>query len=1740
METMLIGLVIVGAVVAVSTLNVPVSHTEGYKVTQERVVQDALDSLYAQPSHDTSRAIFGSLLEEYILKAIAGEPAALMSYLNRTLPAGAQYNVYVDNGYGRSIPVIDAGQPVGEAVAGARSFVPRLAYIFMVPEFAVYQHDFHMNVLAIPMHNSILQRDEGEPVELAVTVVGENGEPVTIRTYGHTALRMNDPDARSWPGLSLFSLERQGHPCWLQASTDGSFPAACRSHRYDASDAPLYGSLDENLVAIPDRLVGGSGPGPIFGEPYNITFPVVLREEAGHNVPRGATISLDFPRGWIFNDVKRRWVERENSEHWQDFQWTGTEGVGWKVSAVLKQPFKNTEVVFMMSGTYIMLADTAYPHFHPIVVQMGRGVQGQMTLLLDTPQALDAGSFRHESYLSASKPLISGAWATWGMGFANLGQPGGWLTAGMESGIPTGRLQVLSVELRQPQGLPVFTDVTHLGGWAPGVWDEVGRGHFIWTPAAGANAVVDGGAAAYLSFAVKGGPTQDNHFRNHDYQELLFHFSPENTTASPNGTWDFSQQAFHLGGEWVFRQPVPPYEDADDGFLGWPDEAPAYWFGGEVSQQRRVSIGNTTYKVDYLGALAQATGDYQGAHVYSRLNIVDADGAERRNFLIGDAVHIKNDFSALFGMLGALRTGTDVTVTDIEVRTSVYTPERAWAGKPTAVFEEAASAVEALGHFRWLFALDITGNGIQDILAVNSDGLLYALDGRDGSKLWVYDEWGTFRAAALLDVTGDAHPDLVVGTSLNEVIAFDTRLHVPVEERRLFSTSILSAQDALTGVAPYRVQEIVDLTQGRAVIGEPVLGVAVSASSGASWVKLLTVQANGTGRAFAELARHSTVTNAANPDVRLLDLARVRTPQGDHLAVSSMNGTVTLLALPGLQPRWLTTIPFAPVGLTVADLDQDGWEDLIVNTGGAAIGDPSGTHVYAISGRTGNLGPGLRQVLLNLNPLQPKTKLPHEAVLRGDGALVVTMGEKQLLVHSQGLIGWRYTPAQRFCGDLAGGTQSWTGLDVAPDDTLYMVSTAGAIMRATTSCPDRSLLFESVHPALSLPGVSFVALHATGDSFYMLSTQGDVYTRAGDGTATKVAAACSPAGQFLCLAPQNVLRWRVVEDAGGTAVAFFAAVSTAMGIRVVSYDLTSGAWSDHGTGGHFDFGDMYRKADGTLYLVGAVEDSPLALRRDPGTSSWQKERFFYGNTTGEPGLKILDLLFDSAGAGWAVDDTGQAWRSTVPGFWVPYATAGFSEPSGYAVLLEDPDGIVWVFGDLMEHFPLTTYVRSGEARLATTYDVDKALLDAGYTDLVVRSEEGHTGGTDAGKRSTTDVRWWFRYSATSPWILMDRDDKPRGDGFHSVLHSARLDCGLHPCGKIEFKTVLKTRTLDAGSDGVRQDAGMSPALLGGEIGQLRPDIAGAPIDIQIGAVFDVPDLVPVADGTEVSAFHGGLRLKAEPPLWAYLGIPYTGSPLAEGDNTRIVRASTGALVPDGEGPDVVITERGWFDDEWGGAFVQFWAVDGATGNPLRPATGEFFRAPGANYVDDVLIGDLSGDGVENVALIGYFNDEAWGAPEDNMVHVWDTAADTFHYIPVEEDKIATAAVLTGPAKGRQTLTFARSILISNDTVSLPQESNEIQSWFGPHASGTPGPELRWMTMPLGSQGHTTFAYIIPRHAMYGTAVVVSELVFVIGIDGTQVTQTARLVSWFDIMPPGQTRAVPPFYNVEVVAWFPGG
>lgn len=90
----------------------------------EDLAQDALQVLAGRPA---SSPTYESALHEYVTQAILGDPSSISNYLERTLPEGADWGVYLDNGEDLEV-IAETGTPTGEVVSKDIVFYPDWNY----------------------------------------------------------------------------------------------------------------------------------------------------------------------------------------------------------------------------------------------------------------------------------------------------------------------------------------------------------------------------------------------------------------------------------------------------------------------------------------------------------------------------------------------------------------------------------------------------------------------------------------------------------------------------------------------------------------------------------------------------------------------------------------------------------------------------------------------------------------------------------------------------------------------------------------------------------------------------------------------------------------------------------------------------------------------------------------------------------------------------------------------------------------------------------------------------------------------------------------------------------------------------------------------------------------------------------------------------------------------------------------------------------------------------------------------------------------------------------------------------------------------------------------------------------------------------------------------------------------------------------------------------------------------------
>lgn len=1692
-ETMVVSILVVGAVVAVSTMDVPVSHSERFKHTNEQLVGDSLGIMANRPSDGYDGVVFGSVLEEYVMEALAGNQKPLQDYLNKTLPVGASFNVMFDNGYGAPIPLLAGGAPPREAVASSIQFVPKLAYTFMVSDFGSYHGDFQMNVNALPISNAVILHDEGDTVELAITVRevpapgDDTPDPVVIRTFGHTALRHNDADKRSWPSVSIYH------------------PSSPSDHFFDAS-----------LVspALIERTVAYRTDAPGSHSAYNVTYPVTIEETAGYPVPAGAQLSIQMPRGWDLDETDRNYLANNtalgNNEYWTDFEYSGHWSDGMIIKAKLKNNLAGGSVPFMMNAWYLLTIDSAYPHFSPMTFTMGNGVQGMSTIVVIQPAVNPVGGLERDTFLSIAKPIIAGDTSTWGAVLTNTADPGN-------------KIDILSVSVRQPQGKELFKNVQSLDSFVPGTWSETGTGHYTWVPDVVEDTRLSAGDLAWLSFSVEGGPTKDNSFRNQDYLVVEPEFNADNTTSGSNdlGSWKYSKRAYNMGEEWVYRLRVPPSDGDPSAYTpGWPDQdGYTYWVKGGTTDRAKLLGTNWTYDVTLTSAMANGLGNYQGSHVSSSLDIVDANLDARRDFGLGEKVHIKNDFNALFGKLSTAGALPTIDVADLRIDTYVYTPEKAWKSKWSDSFTSSAEVVTAIQDVKHLQAADMNGDGAQDVMTIDSNGLMFGLDGRDGTKFWFHDSASAVSSTATTDLDADGVPELVIGYVDGTLRGFDTRPLLPLgASRELWSVDLTPAPAG--GVGSYRITDIVPIAPSGSSL--PQLVVASTPSSLDALIYGLTIQSGAAPWTVTTHSLYDATDIIRDIDLRVTDLEPVRidTPASSppsHVAVASRNATLMLLPTQDLSAAtWITPLDDKPHRLSARDLNQDGADEIIVDTFDDGVTPTTGKRVFPVDGRTGTWRTDSRSSGAAFS------LVPYEGAMTPGGGTFVVTDSRYVLQDTGAMydiaVAWPNLDATEgprdFTNMLLG---TWTGLHMQDNNTVYIIEELGEVRYSKDpiyplldSGYDWARLTLTGTP--STPGGSLYRdvyvpddWH-TGGRVYGFTMAGAIHTMDDRNSFVALTTVCADAG-ITCSGTTAAQRYEVREDLGGapTDIEVLFTVNPPAGSHMtylLNYNIQSTTWSQIGSFTGRTGQTLDRGPNGNYYVGGFLQGSTT-----PFVSTYPPLGAWTDMTIVSPGTKITSVKVGSSGEGYMADDSARIWRLVDGKQWVPVPT--FGATAATTILMEDPAGTFWAMGRDYDATSLSTHVPSAVAYFPAAFE--NLAPEFGATKLEIMPVEGYLSepGTNELQQSITALHWSYRTANAPTWTDLPFVDDGRESDLDFVSYNVTIDCaGMGGCAGIELRAQLDTRAMYDSTSGFRRVDAYSPLIR--DISLTLWD----GLDKQ-KEIIAIGDTTLQAGSTAVySSFARGIMLPyASDPSWMYEG---KAKPETPANNAKRQVATSAASVFTGSGwPQVVISE-----DISGGARMS--VINGTTGALIDPITGtSSFIVDATDSSDQLLVMDINADGIEDIVATGKYElGASWGS-----ARVWYADSDIVHTLVAPSEEQAFLAVPTGVWKGLQTVAFA-------------SDADNIVSMRGTVDESTP--TLQWRSDPAASQGMATFEYEIPTTAMYGTGFVVSELVFKVTEGGNTVTQTARLLDWFNITPPGQSVPRPPVYTVEVVSWFNEG
>lgn len=421
-EVVIVAMLMTSAVAFVATFDAAPLDAAPVRMTLQQQSEDALAILYDMRLADGSDS-----LSAFILDCLQGECSNLTRKLDKLLPDGAGYAVYLSHG-GTAFPVYEPRQPAGEALTSRHLIEPAWSHTFLAPALSsVDPSEDALSVFALPMYKS--------------TPVSPGGSPLLVRVHGTRV-----SDGAEYVLTGSYSTQ-------AAATEDAATTPAASLHFVDAAGGPIAYSNVSSLA-----LDGDSGS-PTLAE---LGFRLRLNESAGAAVPADTTLTIHVPPGfyaWADPALNQgTWEILSNSS-----DYNATFGAS-QVRARLLAPVSNASIDLVFSATYRGEALDHYP-FH---AALSRGAWSDATLVVRADQHGSQPRLEvPQVYLTAPKPIGATARTTWAL--AAL-VPGG--TDGNDA------LDVTRVEIVESDGAQIFGGVSAIraGG---GNWTTTGSS-LVW------------------------------------------------------------------------------------------------------------------------------------------------------------------------------------------------------------------------------------------------------------------------------------------------------------------------------------------------------------------------------------------------------------------------------------------------------------------------------------------------------------------------------------------------------------------------------------------------------------------------------------------------------------------------------------------------------------------------------------------------------------------------------------------------------------------------------------------------------------------------------------------------------------------------------------------------------------------------------------------------------------------------------------------------------------------------------------------------------------------------------------------------------------------------------------------------------------------------------------------------------------------------------------------------------------
>ncbi len=680
-EAIIIALIVGGAMLFAVSFQAPPPPAAGAGAAElEERTWDAISTLDGQYYDDRSAA--NSSLSAAVRDALAGNPENLTAALQAYLPPGAQFNVYLNNGYDQ-LTVYESRNASGQTVGVAYPFEPRWRTTFTEPALQYYgtaaSPTLAMGVTNIPLFNSNLVPGEGHLLE--AEAVGKQDwlagglSPVLPTVYtetGYATVLQGNADV-DYTSISLFmacgdSDGDDGRPCYAMDLTQGASGA--------------YG---------PNKSLSHDDDG----------IPIVLENNGVKTLEKGAKVTVELPVGLVVNST---W-ERDPTHNWT-IGYSGVPPNPQTVQARLKEDLATGERAWFQINVTTTDGRYAYKHLNAYVTSPSTSTESDL-LLKVTDRAPEAQSGGDTRVMLVSGPQPAGS-------SSGGATPAGRWGVVLTNPVKSTDLKAINLSLPDQPGIISLGDVPNdveshyesIYGTRGGIWD-VGYGdNHVNMSFFGGDHTLDAWSFAEMQFRIE----TDGRFTQ---------ASPAFPMVRPD-TWftGYTPAAMsHQTDPGVWWEEFPPQVSS---LPGYP-----------------VSNGTLTGRLDHRNLLIQGQGQYFVEDLQSGGSLITIQdalraaqvGASDRKVPIGQPTTITVDATDLATVLSS-----QLPVNDLTLHTNIYAPWGIADRIPETVKRHTADA--GLDHRPNDIELDdLDDDGGHDIVAAYSDGNVYGLSGSSGAAI---------------------------------------------------------------------------------------------------------------------------------------------------------------------------------------------------------------------------------------------------------------------------------------------------------------------------------------------------------------------------------------------------------------------------------------------------------------------------------------------------------------------------------------------------------------------------------------------------------------------------------------------------------------------------------------------------------------------------------------------------------------------------------------------------------------------------------------------------------------------------------------------------------------------------------------------------------------------------------------------------------------------------------------------